>query len=684
MKLFDIFKNKKVETLESKINDLQEELTATSAMSKSLIGFADGKTYYFDTGSSDSYADHYTIYRGIDMLASLGAGLPVDIYKGDTLVPEKTISPFGFDLTSPNPFMSFNQLQYMALTYFFYRGEYMVEIIDDEAGFYLMPINPQNMSKTQNGTWQYDNGAERRIITPDNLIYAALFNPDGGIESRGLGPVDVVKADLMNESSAIDYNTSWFKNAGNLGGFFYDKDGKARTEDMDLITKQFAASKSGTGNTGKTLGLPRGIRYEDFQQTMVEMQYLESRKDIRDRILAILGIHKSLFGVTDQVNRSVSEEATRMLWLHNLQPRMLRIQDAWQRQLFRPNFPLYTYKYDFNSIPELRQTPETVDKQAKLLKFLGYTTNEINTSLKLGMEDMDEAALNVRTLPNNLVPFDEFMDDGSEEATAMNHEAANELLSEYFSDDQVKELKSNTKRNTRIFVRSMNRLRRKSESKMAGKLGKFFSSELGDMMKIILGDQKADSGLDANLILAKIMNKINENKVKLIKITEPVYTDTSLSADGIAIKMVDSAKDAIAADAIIGKLTNEIVHISNYTYKLLSKQIRDGINAGETLEQIANRVKSVYKFQSSRARMIARTETLKIIEGTTDIRYRDAGVKMKAWLATGGSDSREEHNRNAAQGPIPYDQRFQNGQMTPADGSASQIINCRCTMIPVI
>ena len=684
MGLFDIFKSKKVETLESKVNDLEEQLQANSDMSKSLIGFNNGKTYYFNTGNNDSYADHYTIYRGIDMLASLGAGLPVDIYKGDTLIPEKTLSPLGFDLTSPNPFMSFTQLQHIALTYFFYRGEYFVEIIE-EPFFHLMPINPTTMTKTNNGTWQYDNGAERRIISPDNLIYAQLFNPDGGIQGRGLGPVDVVKADLQNEKSSIDYNTSWFRNKGNVGGWFYDKDGKARPEDMELITKQYEATKTGTGNTGKVIGLPRGIRYEDFQQTMVEMQYLESRKDIRDRILAVLGIHKALFGITDQVNRSVSEEATRMLWLHNLQPRMIRIQDAWQRQLFRPNFPLYTYKYDFNSIPELKQSVETINTQAKLLKFLSYTTNEINQHLKLGMEDIDDPALDVRTLPNNLIPFDEYVYDEDEQATANdNTEKATELLSEYFTNDQVKELKANSRRNKRIFVRDINRVRRKSERMMAGKLGKFFAKELGMIIKIVLGDQSADSSLDANLILAKIMNVINGNKVKLIKTMTPLYSDTSLSADGVAITMVSSAKDAIVAEEIVEALANKIVNVSNYTYKLVSKQVRDGINAGETIDQIANRVKSVYKFQSSRARVIARTETLKIIEGTTDKRYRDSGVEMKAWLSTGGGHSREEHSANADQGPIPYDQVFQNGQMTPADGSASQIINCRCTLIPVI
>jgi HK97 family phage portal protein len=685
MKLIDkLFRNKRAEELEIQIAKLQEDLKATSDLSKSLMGFADGNVYYWDTGKKSNFSSHFVIYRGIDMLASLGSGLPSKIYRSDTEIDPDTPLPGGFDLFNPNPFMSLNELNYIALVHFFYNGEYMVEI-KEEPFFHLMPLNPRNMTRIE-GTmdWKYDNGKVRRVIDSDHLIYAALFNPDVTSEGtgRGLSPVDVVKADLMNEKSAIDYNTNFFKNFGQIGGFFYDNEAKARPEDMDLIVKQFESTKVGSRNAYKTLGLPRGIRYEQLQQTMAEMQYLESRKDVRDRILAVLGIHKALFGVTDQVNRSVSEEATRMLWLHNLKPRMRRIQQVWNRQFFRRYYPTYTYKYDFSDVAELKQSVDTIDKQAKLLKFLGYTTNEINEKLNLEMEEIDDPVLNMRTIPNSLIPASELLMD-DEEATASD---PTELLAEYLPDEQVKETAARSNYSQVKYSRNITRLKRKSERDMAGKIGKFFSKELGDVMRIVLGKQSsAEKPLDVNTTLAEIMNKINENKAKLAITLKPLFEEASLEADKLAISMLNNSElEPLIADEVVDALVNNITNVSNYSYKLIRNQIKTGVNAGETIEEIADRVKRVYKFNSARSRTIARTETLKAVEGTTDLRYRREGVKMKQWLNTGGPESREEHNNNAAQGPIPYDQPFQNGQMTTAEGTASQVINCRCTIVPII
>ena len=130
-------------------------------------------------------------------------------------------------------------------------------------------------------------------------------------------------------------------------------------------------------------------------------------------------------------------------------------------------------------------------------------------------------------------------------------------------------------------------------------------------------------------------------------------------------------------------MVNNITNISNYTYKLIRKQIKDGVNAGETIDQISKRVQNVYKFNKARATMIARTETASCVNRTQDVRYRKSGAKFKRWINTGGEGSRHTHNSNASQGKIPYDQPFQNGQMFPNDGTGgpSENVNCRCTWV---
>jgi HK97 family phage portal protein len=677
MDILKWFKKDGTKELEEKVAAL-ETIIANDSINKSLMGIdGSGNVQWYDTGESNSYESHYTIYRGIDMLASLGAGLPVNLYKGDQILDPEYKLPFGFDIQKPHPNMSLNQVLYTALVYFFYRGEFMIEISEDPF-FHIVPINPRYMERVRNSNdWKYSLNRRSRIIPEENLIYVQLINPDN--ESRGLSPVDVVKADLTNESSAINYNTKFFENFGQIGGFFYDSEGKARKDDMKTVVDQFDYLQKGAGKAYKTLGLPGGIRYEDFSQTMRELQYLESRKDIRDRILAVLGIHKALFGVTDQVNRSVSEEATRMLWIHNLKPKMIMIQDKINQVLFRRYFPGFRFRYNFSEIAELREAAESIMKQVTLYQSLGYTTNEINQRFDLGMEEMDDERGNMRFVPSNLIPAGELFVDNSpiEDTKSIDISILDDVLA--IEDKGFRVDKA-------AHIRKHNRLFRASTKRMTGKLGKFFSNELGQVTKTILSYDNKKSNIDINTLLSEIQNLITNNKQLLQETMNPLYKEASLEADKLAIESIGVVAEPVVNELVVASMTNKITMISNHTYRLIRTQIKNGIEAGDSIDMLAKRVQNVYKMNSSRARTIARTESGGVIHKTTDERYKDAGVTKKQWLNTNDGNSRSSHSSNASIGVVDYNYTYPNGQQFPNDGngSAGDNINCRCTYIGVL
>jgi len=690
MSLLDIFKSNsasKIVELESKVDELTSVITK-SVTNQSLMAFNNGNVEWYNVGSNNSYSDHYTIYRGIDMLASLGAGLPYKLYRGDReLDLGERLTPGNFDFANPNPNMSLNEVMYTALVYFFYRGEFMVEMVDDPF-FYLQPINPQHMTRLTNKVdWRYSYNGVNRTILDDNLIYVKLMNPDTGASGslgidRGLGPVDVVKADLENDKSAKLYNTNFFKNFGQIGGFFYDSEAKAKPEDMKNIVDQFDSIHKGSKKAYKTLGLPRGIRYEDFQKTMKEMQYLESQREISLRILAVLGIHKALFGVTDQVNRSVSEEATRMLWLHNLKPKMIRVQEKWNQKIFRSRFPIYTFSYDFSEISELKQGFEIITAQITRDRSLGYTTNEINEKYKLGYENITDPVGDMRFIPNSLVPADDLLISDAPITPVKNiTNDTKKMLNHYLAIED-----KGNRININKFKRNQKKLSRTVTKHMAGKLGKYFSIELGHVLKIILTEKAFKNSLDINSILAKIQNQLTLNKQFLQSTMEPLYKDGSLAADALALETLNISVEPVASEMVVASLSNKITNITNHTYRLVRSQIKDGVNAGDTIEEIANRVKNVYKMNASRARIIARTESGSVIHKTTDERYRKEKVQKKQWVATGDSETRDSHNDNDSMGVVDYDYVYPNGQTFPNDGggSAGESINCRCTYVGII
>jgi HK97 family phage portal protein len=142
----------------------------------------------------------------------------------------------------------------------------------------------------------------------------------------------------------------------------------------------------------------------------------------------------------------------------------------------------------------------------------------------------------------------------------------------------------------------------------------------------------------------------------------------------------------------INTRTNQLAGaVSNTTYRGVQRALSKGIHAGDSIDDLASRVQHVFDIASdSRARTIARTEVISAYNGST---YQAAGeapraaVAGLAWLSTPGQRTRPAHS--AADGQtISVGGMFSVGgdQLRfPGDpnGRGKNIINCRCTVVPL-
>lgn len=125
----------------------------------------------------------------------------------------------------------------------------------------------------------------------------------------------------------------------------------------------------------------------------------------------------------------------------------------------------------------------------------------------------------------------------------------------------------------------------------------------------------------------------------------------------------------------------------------LRGEISEGVQAGESMPKIAARIRDaadgIYDNMSkSRAQTIARTETMSSVNyGEFEV-YKGEGVTKKEWLATQDDRTRDAHA--AANGQVVgIDEPFiVDGEelMYPGapSGSAGNVIQCRCTVLPVL
>lgn len=132
---------------------------------------------------------------------------------------------------------------------------------------------------------------------------------------------------------------------------------------------------------------------------------------------------------------------------------------------------------------------------------------------------------------------------------------------------------------------------------------------------------------------------------------------------------------------------NKLSGVSDEVHQKIKDTLQEGIEAGDTADQLAGRVKGAFnEINAGRARTIASTETSAAFGAGRDKAMKDAGIEWKEWLTSGNANVRPAHA--AAEGQIvrinePYNV---DGEplMFPGDsaGSPGNVINCHCVSIP--
>jgi hypothetical protein len=145
------------------------------------------------------------------------------------------------------------------------------------------------------------------------------------------------------------------------------------------------------------------------------------------------------------------------------------------------------------------------------------------------------------------------------------------------------------------------------------------------------------------------------------------------------------------------EVNNLLSRVPGEVFDLIAGQLAAGVVLGESISELRDRIEKVFSTTATprwenRAVIIARTETLGALNASRLDAFTalqdDGGVPLqKIWLATKGPRTRPAHA--AADGQrVPMNEFFiVGGQplMFPGDktGSASNTINCRCTILAI-
>lgn len=520
------------------------------------------------------------------------------------------------------------------------------------------------------------NGTEI-LIAAEDIIHFREPNPQDLF--RGFSPLLSAKSRIETETAATNFQRDFFVNNARPDALILSEDELA-PEQRDELTASWNSKHRGKGKSSKVGILEGGLSYQQVSVTQKEMDYIESLKFTRDDILVAFGVPKSVI-TTDDVNYSNANSGLKTFFSETIVPEISYLAEVINEMLVIPDFGERFY-VDFED-----PTPE--DREMKLKEYAaGYgrwlTANEIRVELNL--EPMPNGDL--LSEPQGGVQTNPTIPDKDPQKIFRGR--SNLLKKMQLIESIAKDIASNTKskKKAKESLLKSAELREqyktfvnKKIDKRAEKFQKQVLSEsekqANRILKTLDKDFKIKSGADVIAFDVKKENKI------FTELALPFMTEAALESGQEALDIVGLGETFDFTEALQKKLMTRAKFfaesVNNTTLEKLSKTLAEGLDAGEGIAELRNRVKDVYKeFPEHRAELIARTESTAVNnEGFLEAYRQSKVVNSNEWLSAHDLKVRPEHARLDGE-IVEVGKNFSNGLPYPQEP------NCRCVLSPVV
>ena len=541
------------------------------------------------------------------------------------------------------------------------RPDFMTIILDDQG-----QIRDYKLSKS--------NGTEVSI-NPKDIIHFREPNPNDLL--RGFSPLIAAKSRIETETYATDFQRNFFANNARPDALILSQDELSDEQRGDLKAS-WNAKHRGSKNSSKVGILEGGLEYQQVSVTQKEMDYIESLKFTRDDILVAFGVPKSVI-TTDDVNYSNANSGLKTFYSETILPRISYRVEVINEMLVIPDFSERFY-VDFED-----PTPE--DREMKLKEYAaGYgkwlTANEIRTELNL--EPMPNGDLLAE--PQGGVQVNQTITAPDPQKV---FRGRSNLLKKFEIIESIaKDISSKSKEKAKESLLKSNEVREQYKAFVNKKIDK----RAEKFQKQVLSESEKQAArilktLDKDLKVKAVDDVIDfdvkkENKI-FTELALPFMTEAAKEAGQEALDIVGLGETFNFTEQIEKRLKERALFfaqsVNDTTLTKLSKTLAEGLNAGEGIAELRERINAVYgEFKTSRAELIARTESTAVNnEGFLEAYKQSKVVNSHEWLSAKDLRVRPEHAKLDGQ-IIEVGKKFSNGLTYPQEP------NCRCVLAPVV
>ena len=650
-----------------------------------------------------SYGEYYPksvpIYSAIKIRQDAIARVPLRIHRtlpnGDTewVGAEHPVQSV---LDRVNPFWTRGDLWRATETYLGLWGSAYWALERDALGnpTEIWPLRPDKMrivpdSKTYIKGYVYaSSSTNTRGFAPDEIVWIRYFNPLD--EYSGLSPIAPVRLSADMGFDALRSNRNTLTNDSTPGLFITTKDAMTDAK-AKLFYEMWEKRFQGVNKVKRPAIMQEGMEAKNLGFAPKEMEYVQSLLWTLGDVARVFNVPLPMLHDLSRATYANMVTARRSFWEDCIVPQLMFYQERIQEMLL-PLFPDpgLVALFETSQVEALQEDENDKAAQRQIYVVQGLKTpNEIRQEMGLAPSDQ-EGADDLRLPGGASGALFGLTDEGDRSPLPKIRDmeaAKSRAETEFRAQLTPREKQFRTMMNGLFHDQAEDMIKR-LEERRALKPAMAGARMAGEAIAVLENGHRADpaptGGL--NMFDAEAWMQVSIERARpLVKNAMRSAAQAQIAQFNLGIAF--DIGQPLAASWVEDRLVFWADRVNDQTAKLLMTELREANELGESVFEISERVRKIETFNTKvRSDRIARTEMVSAQNEGHLQAYDQAEVEGKQWLTAGDERVRPDHMAADGQVRRVREEFDVGGEKLPAPGqggSAGNVINCRCTTIPV-
>lgn len=496
----------------------------------------------------------------------------------------------------------------------------------------IYPLNPKYIEIKKGSSlnlieqYKYTVSGFSKTFQPYEILHFREFNPNDPYD--GLGILESIAHWVDADNYATEWNRSFFLNAARPDATL-EHEGDLDADQMNFLRSSFEDAYKGIEKAHKAIILPKGVKFSPVGWNQKEMDFVEMQRMTRDKILSGFRVPKTILGLTEDVNRANAEASNYVFALRVVKPQMERIV-GYLNEFLAPRYGDDIFLSFVDPVPENKELEIT--EYEKALAGQAYASvNEIREKQGLPPIDGGDEVMTNFTFQPLGGPAEKsklkmrIKNHGRRTANGKIKEAGKIIGKEaamLVKDANEKEWEAAWKR----FVVRVEPYRKA----LADRVKKFNSGQQERVIERLEGKKR-------EIDFENLFNKDEEVAILIDGVT-PLLRDLFQKEGNEALQSIGINEAFEASRERVARVLKKAISLMAKSYNEttldeLEETLQEGLKDGESLPELAGRVREIYEFSAkARAEQVAKTESFRVANSATKEAWKQSGVvKTLRW-----------------------------------------------------